>query len=41
MNLAPARGTKQRRIRSPRAVRTGMFCRLGSDDDSLPVDAPV
>ena len=40
-NFNPAAGTKQRLISLPRCVRTGMFWRLGSDDESLPVAAPV
>ena len=38
---SPRRGTKPRRISSPRGVRTGMFCRFGSVDESRPVAAPV
>ena len=30
---------KASRIRLPSAVRTGIFCKLGSFDDSLPVTA--
>src|SRR6266566_3830810 len=33
--------TNARRISPPRRVRTGMFWRLGSDDDNRPVAAPV
>ena len=36
-----SRATKQRRIALPRSVRTGMFCRFGSCDDSRPVAATV
>lgn len=32
---------KVSRIRRPASVRTGMFCRLGSVDDSRPVAAMV
>src|SRR6267154_1689736 len=39
--VAPPGATNARRIASPRGVRTGMFCRFGSDDDSRPVAAPV
>ena len=35
--LAPFGAMKARRILRPSSVRTGMFCRLGSDDDSRPV----
>jgi hypothetical protein len=31
--------TNARRMRRPRGVRIGMFCRFGSDDDRRPVAA--
>src|ERR1044072_8596486 len=37
----PSPTTKPRRIARPSSVRTGMFCRLGSVDDSRPVAATV
>ena len=33
----PGAATKARRILRPSSVRIGMFCRLGSDDESRPV----
>ena len=33
----PASAMKARRILRPSSVRTGMFCRFGSDDESRPV----
>ena len=33
----PGTAMKARRILRPSSVRTGMFCRFGSDDDSRPV----
>jgi hypothetical protein len=35
----PASATKASRILRPSSVLTGMFCRLGSFDDSRPVEA--
>ena len=37
----PGSATKASRIWRPISVRIGMFCRLGSVDDSRPVCAPV
>ena len=34
----PGSATKARRILRPSSVRIGMFCRLGSVEDSRPVD---
>ena len=34
----PGDATKARRILRPSSVRTGMFCKFGSDDDSRPVE---
>src|SRR5437879_7511069 len=39
--MAPGGATKARRMASPRGVRTGMFCRFGSELDSRPVAAPA
>ena len=36
--LHAGRGDEGARILRPSSVRTGMFCRFGSDDDSRPVD---
>ena len=36
-SLCPGSAMKARRILRPSSVRIGMFCRLGSDDDSRPV----
>ena len=40
-DLCPGSATKASRILRPTSVRIGMFCRLGSFDDSRPVCAPV
>ena len=37
ISTLPGSATKARRMRLPSSVRTGMFCRLGSVDDSRPV----
>ena len=37
--LAAGGAMKAERMRRPSAVRTGMFCRLGSTEDSRPVTA--
>ena len=36
--MAPAAAMKAVRMRRPASVRIGMFWRLGSDDDSRPVE---
>ncbi len=36
--LEPCGAMKAARILRPSSVRTGMFCRLGSEDDSRPVE---
>jgi len=38
--MAPGGATKGAAMASPRGVRTGMFCRFGSEDESRPVGGP-